>query len=312
MHEEPPQKLVLPAGTRIITRNALKNSDGDIIHPKGSVGEITESPVTSSGPYSVRFADGSEIALTRTQISIHKHRHRDAFAEAASYIDKDELFQNVIYRCVVGSRAYGLDVDTSDEDIRGIYLPPADQHWSIFDLPEQITNDDNEECYWELKKFLFLALKGNPNILECLYTPLVMHVTPLARELLDMRDRFVSKYIYQTYNGYAISQFKKMEQDIRNHGTVRWKHAMHLIRLLICGVYALKEGTIRVDVSEYRDKLLPIREGAVPWDDVNTWRLKLHKEFDSAYLITSLQDKPDFDAANIFLIKSRRSMVHRE
>jgi len=34
---------------------------------------------------------------------------------------------------------------------------------------------------------------------------------------------------FQTFNGYAMSQFKKIEQDIRNHGEVRWKHAMHLL-----------------------------------------------------------------------------------
>jgi hypothetical protein len=30
-----------------------------------------------------------------------------------------------------------------------------------------------------------MALKANPNILECLYTPIVEYVTPLAQELLD-------------------------------------------------------------------------------------------------------------------------------
>jgi predicted nucleotidyltransferase len=33
------------------------------------------------------------------------------------------LYAHVIYRCVVGSRAYGLDHDESDIDLRGIYLP---------------------------------------------------------------------------------------------------------------------------------------------------------------------------------------------
>jgi uncharacterized protein len=41
--------------------------------------------------------------------------------------------------------------------------------------------------------------------------------------------------IFQTFNGYAMSQFKKIEQDIRNHGEVRWKHAMLLLRLLLTG-----------------------------------------------------------------------------
>ena len=61
-----------------------------------------------------------------------------------------------------------------------------------------------------------MALKANPNILECLHTPLVEHATPLAEELLADRQRASSpSSIYQTYNGYVMSQFKKLEQDLR-------------------------------------------------------------------------------------------------
>src|ERR1041385_7896977 len=85
--------------------------------------------------------------------------------------EPDELFHCVIYRCVVGSRAYGLEETGSDTDRRGIYLPPAELHWSLGGVPEQLENPAGEECYWELKKFLVLALKSNPTVLECLYSP---------------------------------------------------------------------------------------------------------------------------------------------
>src|SRR6267142_7090817 len=123
-------------------------------------------------------------------------------------------------------------------------------------------------CYWELQKFLTLALKANPNVLECLYTPIVEKATPLAQELLDMRSAFLSKLIYQTYNGYVLSQFKKLEQDLRNRGQIRWKHAMHLIRLLLEGISVLKSGFLQVRMDEHREKLLAIRRGAAPWEEV--------------------------------------------
>src|SRR5438067_10579055 len=107
---------------------------------------------------------------------------------------------SVIYRCVVGSRAYGLDEAGSDTDRRGIYLPPADRHWSLDGVPEQLENAATQECYWEIQKFLTLALKANPTILECLYTPLVEVATPLAEELLAMRPLFLSRLLYQAYN----------------------------------------------------------------------------------------------------------------
>ena len=175
------------------------------------------------------------------------------------------LFERVIYRCVVGSRAYGLDDAESDTDRRGIYLPPAELHWSLYGVPEQLENEDTQEAYWEIQKFLILALKANPNVLECLYTPLVETQTPLAEELLPMRSSFLSRLVYQTYNGYVMSQFKKMQADLRNQGQVKWKHVMHLIRLLISGIDVLREGYVPVRVDEHREQLLAIKRGEMPW-----------------------------------------------
>ena len=78
--------------------------------------------------------------------------------------------------------------------------------------------------------------------------------TALALELLDMRAAFLSKLIYQTYNGYVMSQFKKLEQDLRNRGEIKWKHAMHLIRLLLEGVSVLREGFLPRALSSTRMK----------------------------------------------------------
>ena len=60
--------------------------------------------------------------------------------------DRD-LFDHVIYRCVVGSRAYGLDEEGSDTDRRGIYVPPAERHCSLYGVPEQLEDDAAQETY---------------------------------------------------------------------------------------------------------------------------------------------------------------------
>jgi hypothetical protein len=136
-----------------------------------------------------------------------------------------------------------------------------------------------------------------------------MVVTPLAQELLDMRTMFLSKLVYQTYNGYVLSQFKRLEQDLRTTGTLKWKHAMHLIRLLIAGVTTLREGYVPVRVDAHRDRLLAIKHGEVEWPEVDAWRLALHKEFDHALETTALPDRPDYERANAFLVRARRAMV---
>jgi hypothetical protein len=299
----------------VVTRNpvnpiggaSMNNGCGAI--PTGAVATIIVSPADATHAYKIRFNDGVEAMIRRSEFSILKEFKNEGLDSTALGLDFEDWQPHIIYRCVVGSQAFGLSGDASDVDRRGIYLPPAELHWSLYGVPEQIENNATQEVYWELQKFLTMALKANPNILECLYTPLVEHTAPLARELLDYRAKFLSKLIYQTYNGYVTSQFKKLEQDLRAHGHIKWKHAMHLIRLLLSGVDALREGGLRVNQTEHRDRLLQIKRGEIPWPEINAWRLDLHKQFEAAFAETKLPDRPDYDWANQFLLKARRSTV---
>ncbi len=301
--------LILPLGTQVVTRVEIKGAGGEVLCPHGAVGEIIKSPDDGTHSYRVRFLNGVEAALLRHELTIRKQYQRAATQPGENALDDYDLYDFVIYRCVVGSRAFGLAGDDSDTDRRGIYLPPAELQWSLYGVPEQLENDATQECYWELRKFLILALKANPNILECLYTRLVETATPIAQELLAMRECFLSRLVYQTYNGYVMSQFKKLEQDLRATGAIRWKHAMHLIRLLMSGATVLREGYVPVNVAEHRDLLLAIKRGEMNWAEINALRLNLHKEFDAALANTELPERPDYERANAFLIKARRSMV---
>jgi uncharacterized protein len=301
--------LIIPVGTHVVTHIAVKLTNGTE-RSCGTLGVIVKAPIDdSSHYYRIRFPDGSEALLHRKELSIRKQWQETNLHNTSSLLDESYFDNYVIYRCIVGSKAYGLDDENSDTDRRGIYLPPAELHWSLSGIPEQIDHKATEECYWEIQKFLTLALKANPNILECLYTPLVETLTPLAEELLRMRDAFISKLVYQTYNGYVMSQFKKIEQDLRTKGAIKPKHAMHLIRILLSGITILKEGIVKVRVEENRDNLLAIRHDEMPWEEVNAWRLRLHQDFESAFEQTNLPERPNYKQANDFLIKARRTMI---
>ena len=298
---------LIPLGTQVVTQSPVKTPEGALLYETGAVAVVVEVPDGPGGPYRVRFADGTTAQLKRSRFEPRKQLAKSFLASLLS--PSEDLYRCVIYRCIVGSRAYGLATDESDTDRRGIYVPPADRYWSLLGVPEQLERHESQECYWELEKFLRMALRANPNVLECLYTPLVEYADPLAKELLQMRSAFLSRMVYQTYSGYVLSQFKKLNQDLRNKGRIRWKHAMHLIRLLISGIALLKEGEVQVLVTSHRDKLLAIRNGRWEWREVDAWRKKLHREFDAAYAKTTLPQHPDYDRANAFLIKARRSVL---
>ncbi len=293
----------LSAGTQVVALVEVRGTNHSLIHPRGAVGVITRTPAAPGERFLVRFPDGFEATFEAAQLDVLK-LFKSRLGESAA--GQFALEPRVLFWCVTGSRAYGLEHAGSDTDRRGVYLAPAELQWSLFGAPEQFEDSAAQSCCWELQKFLTLALKANPNILECLYSPLVEKATPLGEELLALRAGFLSQMIFQTFNGYAMSQFKKIEMDRRNHGEVRWKHAMHLLRLLLTGAAALRENRVPVRVEAHRERLLAVKRGEVPWEEIDAWRRALHQDFERALAQTTLPERPDYEAANRYLLRARR------
>ncbi len=309
-HYQP--NLIFSAGTQVVTLKNVVGQNGRKLHPRGAVGVVVKAPSDLDHSYRIRFPDGVEEAIKSSELTTRAKFKEGAIGDTSVTAKGSEMFERVIFQCIIGSQAYGLADDASEIDRRGFYLPPADLHWSLYGVPEQLECYETQESYWEIQKFIVLALKANPNVLECLYSPIVETATPLAEELLSMKEAFLSKLVFQTYSGYVASQFKKMQTDIRNQGRVKWKHVMHLIRLLISGTHVLTEGRVSVDVGEHRERLLVLKSGNMPFAEADAWRKDIQKQFESAFEQTSLPDRPNYELANQFLIRARRKAITSE
>jgi uncharacterized protein len=303
-HELP--TFIISVGTQVVLRTDKRLPGREIVKPAGSIAEVLEAPTSNRQPYMIRFVDGTTLRAKFGELSIRKHELNDELVTPGP-----DLSRYVIYRVAAGSHAFGLATETSDEDRRGVFLPPAELHWSLFKPPEQIESESDgvEEVCWELEKFLRLALQANPNILETLWTPQVLFVDEIGQELRGLRDAFLSRHLYKTYSGYVLSQFHLLKKRHDKTGEYKPKHAMHLIRLLYSGIHALRTGDIMVDVGAYREELLRIKSGAVPFAEVRTRALELDQLFQQAFAHTQLPERPDYDRVNRFLIRARRRMV---
>jgi predicted nucleotidyltransferase len=299
-----PTFLISP-GTQVVLKVDKLLPDG-AIRQRGSVAIVAKSPTDNQFPYTVRFTDGQTIEAHFRELAIRRKEVEDQLART-----DEDLRPWIIYRCQVGSHAFGLAGDNSDADLRGIYLPPARLHWSLFKLPEQLefNAEDKDEVYWELEKFLKLALKANPNVLEIMWTPLVLHANEVAQRLREMREVFLTRYLYKTYSGYVLSQFRRMANAHARTGKYKAKHAMHLIRLLYSGIEALRSGQIRIDVGEHRDELLAIKAGTLSFEQARDRAVALDREFQEAYRQTTLPEQPDYRRVDEFLVWARRRMV---
>ena len=320
--KQPPRNLrnladdfLIPAGSKVVlleTQASASESNNSLDRPikkQGTVGVVVKCPPHNGQPYVVRFADESEIEIPFDQLTLRRREIENILDSTG----QEDFSPCIIYRCKVGSKAFGLENEDSDDDLRGIFLPPADRHWSLYKIPEQIEikTERDDEVYWEIEKFFKLALKANPNILETLWTPIVLDSSPIGDKIRTHRGAFLSNHLYKTYSGYVLSQFRRMKNAYEKTGKYKNKHAMHLIRLLYSGISALKTGEIMIDVSQHRDQLLEIRHGKFQFEEIRQIALNLDRKFQDAFERTSLPDQPDFAKVDQMLIEARNSMVTR-
>jgi len=114
----------------------------------------------------------------------------------------------LLFECISGSKAYGLNTVQSDTDMRGVYYLPKAQFYGLEYIP-QINNETSDEVYYELGRFVELLIRNNPNILELLASPedCILYKHPIMNRL--SLDLFLSKLCKETFAGYALTQIKK-------------------------------------------------------------------------------------------------------
>lgn len=110
----------------------------------------------------------------------------------------------------MGSQAYGTATPNSDIDIKGIYIQ------NIFDVAsfnyEQQIMPDKDTTYYEIKRFLELAMSANPTILELMWMPdrCIQIKDPLFIKYIESnRDIFLTKQCANSFMGYAYQQIVK-------------------------------------------------------------------------------------------------------
>ena len=116
----------------------------------------------------------------------------------------------ILFEAVSGSRAYGTNLPHSDTDLKGVFILPEDQFYGLDYVP-QVANETNDEVFYELRRFVELLLKNNPNILELLATPAdcVIYKHPLFEQF--QAQNFLSKLCRQSFAEYAVAQIRKAQ-----------------------------------------------------------------------------------------------------
>ena len=121
------------------------------------------------------------------------------------YLKDNDL---IIFECISGSKAYGLDTPSSDTDIKGVFLLPKKDFYGL-EYTAQVSNPTNDIVYYELGRYMELLSLNNPNILELLNTPesSIIYKHPYLNKINS--KLILSKLCKNTFGKFALSQIKK-------------------------------------------------------------------------------------------------------
>lgn len=133
-----------------------------------------------------------------------------------------------------GSRAWGFASPDSDYDVRFIYMHEPEDYLRIDpykDVIEWQLDEVLDINGWDLKKTLKAFAKGNPNVLEWAYSPVVYRKTDEFDLLKKTADHYFSeKTALCHYYGTAKSTY----QGYLRGEQVRYKKYFYALRPLLC------------------------------------------------------------------------------
>lgn len=237
--------------------------------------------------------------------------------------------KQVILECVVGSTLHGTSVDDGLEDldimaiaVEGLYtfagFGPLDT-WVERTKPEGVRSEAGDVDYtaYGLRKYLNLALKGNPTVILPLFAgdKQTRIITNAGRELRTLAPHIISKACYQPFRGYMHQQHERLMGSRGQRNVTRpelvekygydTKYAGHIIRLGLQGCELLRTGKLTLPmVEEERQLVVQIRTGGFTLNQVSRLITEHENKLNDAFLDSILREEPDTEAVEAWMLKT--------
>lgn len=192
-----------------------------------------------------------------------------------------EFSHNTVLAGYMGSISHntyippGDEFSTDDVDLMIVQVGPQENYIGLNRWDgEQKQTGQFDICCYEIRKFVYLLIKSNPNVIGLLWLLPEMYLvrTGLGELLIQNRQMFSTKHAYKSFVGYAVAQMHKMfggqyagymgakRKEIFDRFGYDTKNAAHMIRLLRMGNEFLQTGELSV-YRQDRDDLIQIKQG---------------------------------------------------
>jgi predicted nucleotidyltransferase len=224
-----------------------------------------------------------------------------------------------------GSIAHGMYTpqhdpnSIDDKDILSVVIPPIENYFGLSEWGSRGVKElmiDEWDCVgYELKKFVSLLCKGNPNVLGMLWLERedYLLLTDIGKMLIENRKLFATRQAYHSFAGYAHGQAHRMTHGAFDGymGQKRkalvdkfgydCKNAAHLIRLLRMGIEFMIEGELHVKRQD-ATRLLEIKHGEWTLEKVKIEADRLFALAEESYIRSTLPTDIDRDKINKLLV----------
>lgn len=208
-----------------------------------------------------------------------------------------------------GSKLYGTNTQDSDTDLMGVCVEPDSTVYGVGQFEQWVyrSADDGERSesgdvdltVYGLKKWVSLALKGNPTVLSILYAPdecIRLMEGRFSVELLGMRDAIVSVKCRDRFLGYLHGQRKRALEGspsgkARREGR-ETKWASHMVRLAFQAYELVGTGWLSLPMRGWQTEYCrAVRDGLIPLGDVLGYVAMLEREIRD--MVSPLPSEPD-------------------
>jgi hypothetical protein len=233
-----------------------------------------------------------------------------------------------LLRAVVGSTAHGLALEGADDrDELGICIEAAGrviglrswEQWVYRTQPEGVRSGpgDLDLTVYSLRKYVKLALKGNPTILLLLFVKPedCLIITEQGLELQDLAPAIVSRRAGKAFLGYLTAQKERLTGERGQRGVKRpeleakygydTKFAMHMLRLGYQGVQLLETGRLELPMPEKaREHVMAVRHGEADLGFVLLEAVLLQTQLEQLLTTSSLREEPDYERVERWLVRT--------
>jgi len=224
-----------------------------------------------------------------------------------------------ILKVLVGSRAHGLENEQSDTDIRSVFVTPTHELLSLGLQPKETRwvehgpdGRRDDDTAWEVGKFLFLATKCNPTILEVFLAPPVAMLDwggwglAWGKPLMELFPHvWNSRGVKDAFIGYGMNQRKKFLDNTDNRAP---KYAAAYLRTLYQGWELMTTGTFTVRIADTQigETARRFKNGNFTSfgeviDECNKWQDKMIDAWNDL-----THKETDLEPINAFLLELRR------